>query len=57
MANNNNHKDEHPLSDKQTAENMSDLVSIINAKANTEKIKKIIKKNRSTKDNKKRDQS
>ncbi|WP_175384505.1 hypothetical protein [Bacillus sp. FJAT-27225] len=37
--------DEERLDDEQIAENMTDLVSIINAKGDTKKIEKIIAEN------------
>ncbi|CEG27000.1 hypothetical protein [Bacillus sp. B-jedd] len=38
-------KDAHDLPDEQIAENLTDLVSIINAKGHTKRIEKIIDEN------------
>jgi hypothetical protein len=42
--------DSDHLDDEQIAENMTDLVSIINAKGDTKKIEKIIAENKSSSD-------
>jgi hypothetical protein len=44
--------DENRLDDEQIAENMTDLVSIINAKGDTKKIERIISENKSSSDKK-----
>ncbi|WP_156324547.1 hypothetical protein [Bacillus sp. FJAT-27245] len=46
-----NHHDDHKLDDEQIAENLTDLVSIINANGDTKKIKKIIDENPTSGDN------
>ncbi|WP_155922262.1 hypothetical protein [Bacillus sp. EB01] len=47
--------DSDRLDDEQIAENMTDLVSIINAKGDTKKIEKIISENKSSSDEKTKD--
>ncbi|WP_316568701.1 hypothetical protein [Neobacillus sp. YIM B06451] len=45
-----NQSDDQKLDDKQVAENLTDLVSIINANGDTKEIKRIIAENPSSSD-------